>query len=107
MYEHLLSPTRIGTLSLRNRIAMAPMGVELVEADGAAVVLMWRGLGSDDYLGLGVPTIFVPAYGAFRQGQGHGPVLKSDSALENCSSFHAPGRNPCSICFPATFTVLD
>ena len=35
MYEHLLSPTRIGTLSLRNRIAMAPMGVELVEADGA------------------------------------------------------------------------
>jgi 2,4-dienoyl-CoA reductase (NADPH2) len=35
MYEHLLSPARIGTLSLRNRIAMAPMGVELVEADGA------------------------------------------------------------------------
>jgi 2,4-dienoyl-CoA reductase (NADPH2) len=35
MYEHLLSPTRIGTLALRNRIAMAPMGVELVEADGA------------------------------------------------------------------------
>jgi len=35
MYEHLLSPTRIGTLALKNRIAMAPMGVELVEADGA------------------------------------------------------------------------
>ena len=35
MYEHLLSPTRIGNMALRNRIAMAPMGVELVEADGA------------------------------------------------------------------------
>jgi 2,4-dienoyl-CoA reductase-like NADH-dependent reductase (Old Yellow Enzyme family) len=34
MFEHLLSPTRIGTLELRNRIAMAPMGVEIVEADG-------------------------------------------------------------------------
>ncbi len=35
MLEHLLSPTRIGNVALRNRIAMAPMGVELVEADGA------------------------------------------------------------------------
>ncbi len=35
MFEHLLSPTRIGSVALRNRIAMAPMGVELVEADGA------------------------------------------------------------------------
>ncbi|MFI5319606.1 MAG: FAD-dependent oxidoreductase [Myxococcota bacterium] len=35
MYEHLLSPTRIGNVALRSRIAMAPMGVELVEADGA------------------------------------------------------------------------
>ncbi|MCH8046499.1 MAG: NADH:flavin oxidoreductase [Planctomycetes bacterium] len=34
MFEHLLSPTRIGSLELRNRIAMAPMGVEIVEADG-------------------------------------------------------------------------
>jgi len=34
MYRHLLSPTRIGTLELRNRIAMAPMGVEIAEADG-------------------------------------------------------------------------
>jgi 2,4-dienoyl-CoA reductase (NADPH2) len=34
MFEHLMSPTRIGTLELRNRIAMAPMGVEIVEADG-------------------------------------------------------------------------
>jgi len=30
MFEHLLSPTRIGSLELRNRIAMAPMGVEIV-----------------------------------------------------------------------------
>ena len=34
MLEHLLSPTRIGSLELRNRIAMAPMGVEIVDADG-------------------------------------------------------------------------
>ena len=34
MYRHLLSPTRIGSLELRNRIAMAPMGVESAEADG-------------------------------------------------------------------------
>jgi 2,4-dienoyl-CoA reductase (NADPH2) len=32
--EHLLSPTRIGTLELRNRVAMAPMGMDRVEADG-------------------------------------------------------------------------
>jgi 2,4-dienoyl-CoA reductase (NADPH2) len=35
VFEHLLSPTRVGSLALKNRIAMAPMGVELVEADGA------------------------------------------------------------------------
>jgi len=31
---HLLSSTRIGALELRNRIAVAPMGVEIAEADG-------------------------------------------------------------------------
>ena len=31
---HLLSPTAIAGLELRNRVAMAPMGVEIVEADG-------------------------------------------------------------------------
>ena len=31
MLDHLLSPGRIGNLELRNRIAMAPMGVEIVE----------------------------------------------------------------------------
>jgi 2,4-dienoyl-CoA reductase (NADPH2) len=34
MYPHLLSPLRIGQVELRNRIAMAPMGVEIVEGDG-------------------------------------------------------------------------
>jgi 2,4-dienoyl-CoA reductase (NADPH2) len=34
MLEHLLSPFRIGSMELRNRIAMAPMGVEIVEGDG-------------------------------------------------------------------------
>ena len=34
MLTHLLSPTRIGGLELRNRIAVAPMGVEIAEADG-------------------------------------------------------------------------
>jgi len=33
-YPHLFSPCRIGTLELKNRIAMAPMGVEIVQADG-------------------------------------------------------------------------
>jgi 2,4-dienoyl-CoA reductase (NADPH2) len=32
--DHLLSPLRIGSLELRNRIAMAPMGVEIVDGDG-------------------------------------------------------------------------
>jgi len=34
VFSHLLSPVRIGTLELRNRIAMAPMGVEIIDADG-------------------------------------------------------------------------
>jgi 2,4-dienoyl-CoA reductase (NADPH2) len=34
LLSHLLSPVKIGNLELRNRIAMAPMGVEIVEADG-------------------------------------------------------------------------
>src|SRR5262245_50368781 len=33
-FEHLLSPGRIGTLELRNRILMALMGEELAELDG-------------------------------------------------------------------------
>lgn len=34
MFSHLLSPIRIGKLELRNRIAMAPMGVELGDEQG-------------------------------------------------------------------------
>ena len=34
MFQNLLSPIRIGGLELENRIVMAPMGVEIVEADG-------------------------------------------------------------------------
>jgi 2,4-dienoyl-CoA reductase (NADPH2) len=34
MYEHLKSPGRIGPIELRNRIAMAGMGVEVCEEDG-------------------------------------------------------------------------
>lgn len=33
-YAHLLAPGRLGPLSLRNRIAMAPMGSNLCEPDG-------------------------------------------------------------------------
>jgi 2,4-dienoyl-CoA reductase-like NADH-dependent reductase (Old Yellow Enzyme family)/NADPH-dependent 2,4-dienoyl-CoA reductase/sulfur reductase-like enzyme len=36
MYPHLLSPVAIGPMALRNRIVMAPMGVEIVDADGHA-----------------------------------------------------------------------
>jgi 2,4-dienoyl-CoA reductase-like NADH-dependent reductase (Old Yellow Enzyme family) len=34
MYPHLFSPVRIGGLELRNRIAMSPMGVEIIDDDG-------------------------------------------------------------------------
>src|SRR5438876_2534265 len=33
-YRHLLSPGRIGTLELRNRIVMCPMGDNLAQSDG-------------------------------------------------------------------------
>ena len=33
-YPHLLSPGRIGTLELKNRIAVTAMGVSLSEEDG-------------------------------------------------------------------------
>ena len=36
MFEHLNSPIRIGGLELRNRIAMAAMGVEIADEDGHA-----------------------------------------------------------------------
>jgi 2,4-dienoyl-CoA reductase (NADPH2) len=36
MFDHLNSPARIGGLDLRNRIAMAAMGVEIAEEDGHA-----------------------------------------------------------------------
>lgn len=35
-YPHLLSPGSIGTMELRNRIVMSPMGVEIVDSDGHA-----------------------------------------------------------------------
>ncbi|MEM7142975.1 MAG: FAD-dependent oxidoreductase [Actinomycetota bacterium] len=36
VYRHLLSPISIGAMELRNRIVMAPMGVEIVDSDGMA-----------------------------------------------------------------------
>ena len=36
MYRHLLSPISIGSMTLRNRMVMAPMGVEIVDDDGKA-----------------------------------------------------------------------
>ena len=35
-YRHLVSPVRIGSMTVRNRLVMAPMGVEIVDADGMA-----------------------------------------------------------------------
>ena len=35
MHDHLLAPVKIGSLTLHNRIVMAPMGVEIVGDDGA------------------------------------------------------------------------
>lgn len=34
LYPHLLSPGRIGTLEVKNRIAVTAMGVSLSEDDG-------------------------------------------------------------------------
>ena len=34
MFKHLLSPFQLGQLSLPNRLVVAPMGVEIAEADG-------------------------------------------------------------------------
>lgn len=36
MLKHLFSPVQIGSLELRNRVAMAAMGVEIVDPDGHA-----------------------------------------------------------------------
>ena len=36
MFEHLLSPVSVGPMDLRNRMVMAPMGVEIVGDDGFA-----------------------------------------------------------------------
>ncbi len=36
VFEHLLSPVSIGPMTLRNRMVMAPMGVEIVGDDGMA-----------------------------------------------------------------------
>lgn len=36
MYERLASPISIGSMELRNRLVMAPMGVEIVDDDGRA-----------------------------------------------------------------------
>jgi 2,4-dienoyl-CoA reductase-like NADH-dependent reductase (Old Yellow Enzyme family)/thioredoxin reductase len=35
-YRHLLSPISIGSMTVRNRMVMAPMGVEIVDHDGKA-----------------------------------------------------------------------
>jgi 2,4-dienoyl-CoA reductase-like NADH-dependent reductase (Old Yellow Enzyme family) len=34
MYRHLLFPGRLGSLELRDRLATAPLGVEIAGADG-------------------------------------------------------------------------
>ena len=36
MYENLRSPISVGSMQLRNRMVMAPMGVEIVDSDGRA-----------------------------------------------------------------------
>ena len=42
MFEHLLSPGRIGPIELRNRIVMSAMGTNLAEASGHAGERMQR-----------------------------------------------------------------
>ena len=65
-YENLLSPGRIGTLELRNRIVMAPMGSNFAEADGHCgeriqAFYEARAAGGAGMLTMGVCAIAYPA----------------------------------------------
>jgi 2,4-dienoyl-CoA reductase-like NADH-dependent reductase (Old Yellow Enzyme family)/thioredoxin reductase len=69
MYTHLLAPGRIGTLELRNRIIMAPMGDRLANADGTisdnqAAYFEARARGGAGMLLVGSVSVSYP-YGAF------------------------------------------
>ena len=41
-YSNLLSPGRIGTMELKNRILLAPMGSEYCEKDGSCSERVWE-----------------------------------------------------------------
>jgi 2,4-dienoyl-CoA reductase (NADPH2) len=68
-YTHLLTPGRIGTLELRNRIVMAPMGDCLANADGSvsenqAAYFEARARGGAGMLLVGSVSVSYP-YGSF------------------------------------------
>lgn len=65
-YPHLFAPGRIGTLELRNRIVMSPMGTNLAEEDGRVSERMVRyyeerAAGGVGLIILGVGAIAYPA----------------------------------------------
>lgn len=65
-FQHLLSPGRIGSLELRNRIFMAPMGSNYAEADGHCgeriqAFYEARAKGGAGLLTMGVGSIAYPA----------------------------------------------
>ena len=67
-YQHLLSPGRIGSLALRNRIIMTPMGSNLGEGDGvfgerACAYYRERARGGAGLLILGSVSIAWPVSG--------------------------------------------
>lgn len=70
-FERLLSPGRLGSLELRNRIALCPMGTNLAEADGSvgddqAAWLEARARGGAGLILVGSASVAYPAgsYGA-------------------------------------------
>ncbi|BDM64273.1 hypothetical protein NFHSH190041_17250 [Shewanella sp. NFH-SH190041] len=65
-YRHLLSPGRIGTMALKNRMVMAPMGDNFAEADGTCTERIQafyeaRAKGGAALLTMGVGAIAYPA----------------------------------------------
>ena len=73
MYEHLLAPGNIGTLALRNRIVMAPMGDCLSNTDGTvsdnqAAYFEARARGGAAMLLVGSVSVSYP-YGSFDERQ--------------------------------------
>ncbi len=82
MLPHLSSPLRIGNIELRNRIAMAPMGVGLTDADGHVRerVIRYYEERARGGAGLVILEVCAVAY-PFGATTGHQPAVSDDRYL--------------------------